>query len=84
MKTLFEDIVDKKTKQFVFRVQQENDGTYLVTQQSLRRFPTGDTVVQSEKKWQYSCLDDLRNGDFKTSRQGKLFLDDQFWIGKPV
>ncbi|MCZ6132208.1 hypothetical protein O6D91_21120 [Cronobacter sakazakii] len=82
MKTIFEDIVDKNTKQFVFKVHQLSDGTYLVIQQALRRFPDGDTAVQSEKKWHYSSLSEMRNGDFKNSRQGKLFLDDQFWVGK--
>ncbi|EJO8074351.1 hypothetical protein Q3R63_004471 [Salmonella enterica] len=82
MKTLFEDVVDKNTKQFVFKVLLLNDGTYLVTQQALRRFPDGGTVVQSEKKWSYATLKEMRNGEFKTSRQGKLFLEDQFWVGK--
>ncbi|EDK1561866.1 hypothetical protein CHO96_22430 [Salmonella enterica subsp. enterica serovar Newport] len=82
MKTLFEDIVDKNTKQFVFKVQQRDDGTFLVTQQALRRFPDGGTVVQSERQWQYTTLNEMRNGEFKTSRQGKMFLEDQFWVGK--
>lgn len=78
MKTLFEDIVSKNTKQFIFKVQQLNDGTCQVTQPALRLFPDGGTVVQSEKKWRYSALSELRDGDFKTRWQGKLFLDDQF------
>ncbi|BBV33416.1 hypothetical protein M8U55_20750 [Enterobacter hormaechei] len=82
MITLFEDTVEKNTKKFVFKVQQLSDGTYLVIQQSLRRFPDGKDVLQSEKKWQYATLKEMRDGDFKSSRQGKLFLDDQFWIGK--
>ncbi|CAH3463457.1 TPA: hypothetical protein I8Y00_005307 [Citrobacter farmeri] len=84
MKTLFEDIVSKKTKQFIFKVEQDSDGTYQVTQQALRVYPDGRTSVQSEKKWQYETLIDLRDGEFKASRQGKLFLDDQFWVGKTV
>lgn len=83
MKTLFEDIVSKKTKQFIFKVEQDSDGTYQVTQQALRVYPDGRTSVQSEK-WQYETLIDLRDGEFKASRQGKLFLDDQFWVGKTV
>lgn len=82
MKTLFEDIVLKNTKQFIFRVQELNDGSYEVIQQSCRVFPDKRVVVQSEKKWHYADLTALREGEYAKSRQGRMFLDDQFWIGK--
>lgn len=56
MKTLFEDIVSKKTKQFIFKVEQDSDGTYQVTQQALRVYPDGCTSVQSEKNGNMKLL----------------------------
>ncbi|WP_264866313.1 hypothetical protein, partial [Escherichia coli] len=82
LKTVFEDIVLKNTKQFIFRVQELNDGSYEVIQQSCRVFPDKRVVVQSEKKWHYADLTALREGEYAKSRQGRMFLDDQFWIGK--
>lgn len=82
LKTVFEDIVLKNTKQFIFRVQELNDGSYEVIQQSSRVFPDKRVVVQSEKKWHYADLTALREGEYAKSRQGRMFLDDQFWIGK--
>lgn len=79
MKVVFEDTVTKNTKQFVFKVQQLVDGTYTVTQQAFRVFPDGGTVLKSEKTWQCATLDELRYGEFASSRQGKQFLDSQFW-----
>lgn len=84
MITVFEDIVEKNTKQFVFKVQQLSDGTYSVTQQALRVFPDGGTAVKSEQKWHYKNLKELREGEYKKSRQGKMFLENQFWVGKTV
>ena len=82
LKTVIEDIVLKNTKQFIFRVQELNDGSYEVIQQSCRVFPDKRVVVQSEKKWHYADLTALREGEYAKSRQGRMFLDDQFWIGK--
>lgn len=82
MKNLYLDIVDKNTKSFVFKVDQLDDGSFEVIQQALRKFPDGSTQVRSEKVWKFKSLSEMRDGEFKTSRQGKLFLDDQFWIGK--
>ncbi|TGB52864.1 hypothetical protein CRT22_23955 [Escherichia sp. E5028] len=82
LKTVFEDIVRKKTKSFIFRVQELNDGSYLVIQQACRILPSGKAVVQYEKKWNYPDVKTLREGEFKNIRQGRMFLDDQFWIGK--
>lgn len=79
MAVVYEDVITKNTKQFIFRVEQLADGTYMVTQQGLRVFPDGDTALKSEKKWQYATPEELRDGEYKNSRQGKHFLDSQFW-----
>ncbi|WP_238392755.1 hypothetical protein [Buttiauxella sp. 3AFRM03] len=60
MKTLFEDIVPKNTKQFIFRVLELNDGSYEVIQQSCRVFPDKRVVVQSERNG--TTLTSLRYG----------------------
>lgn len=82
MTVIFEDIVDKKTKKFIFKVQQTIDGSYTVTQQALRVFPDGGTSLKDEKKWNYANLQELKNGEYKKSRQGKQFLESQFWMDK--
>ncbi|EFA7155941.1 hypothetical protein C1T48_005556 [Escherichia coli] len=82
LKTVFEDIVRKKTKSFIFRVLELNDGSYHVIQQACRILPGGKEVVQFEKKWHYPDLATLREGEYKNIRQGRMFMADKFWTGK--
>ncbi len=79
MKVVYRDIVTKKTKEFVFKVEYLNDGSYRVTQQSLRILPDQRKKVVSEKIWNYAGLEDMRHGEYVSSRQGKVFMDSQFW-----
>lgn len=84
MKTVFEDIVAKNSKKFIFKVQQMDDGSYEVIHQAFRVFEDGGSALKSEKRWKYLTLSSLREGEYKTSRQGKLFIDDQFWVNKTI
>ncbi|MEL6008620.1 hypothetical protein J4Z08_23150 [Citrobacter portucalensis] len=80
MKTVFIDVSTKETKEFVFKVIEHNDGSFTVIRQSSRIYPDGKKVIKSERKANCANRDELKNCELNSSRQGKMFLDSQFWI----
>ncbi|EJJ0671687.1 hypothetical protein C3D80_20160 [Cronobacter sakazakii] len=67
----------KMTKKFDFIVSRNSDGSYLVSQQAYRVYPSGHEVVKSIKVWQADNIQALRNAGFMKNRQGKMFLETQ-------
>ncbi|CSY12709.1 hypothetical protein FP371_24645 [Citrobacter freundii] len=80
MKTVYEDVVTKNTKEFAFKVSKLGDGTFLVIQQASRIFPDNRKVIKSEKKTSCTTLAELKSCALKSGRQGKVFLDSQVFM----
>ncbi|EOZ6414972.1 hypothetical protein ACQUXI_004121 [Cronobacter turicensis] len=75
--TVFVNTQRKTTKKFDFIVIRNSDGSYLVSQQAYRVYPSGHEVVKSTKVWQAENIQELCNAGFMKSRQGKIFLQTQ-------
>lgn len=80
MKTVYEDVATKNTKEFVFKVSKSDDGSFLVMQLALRIFPDNRKVIKSEKKSICKTLEELQSCALKSGRQGKAFLDSQIFM----
>jgi len=83
MAIIFENIHTKNTKEFVFTVRANNDGSYAISSVSYRIFPDSSRRETSRKDWIAHNVNELRSGEFMNSRQGKLFADSQFWMDVP-
>ncbi|EKY3179864.1 hypothetical protein RBA25_003982 [Cronobacter turicensis] len=75
--SVFVNTQRKTTKKFDFIVIRNSDGSYLVSQQAYRVYPSGHEVVKSTKVWQADNIQELRNAGFMKNRQGKMFLQTQ-------
>ncbi|ECC3269555.1 hypothetical protein Q3R63_004469 [Salmonella enterica] len=75
--TVFVNTQRKPTKKFDFTVIRNSDGSYLVSQQAYRIYPSGHEVIKSTKLWEAENIQALRNAGFMKNRQGKIFLDSQ-------
>ncbi|MCX8966642.1 hypothetical protein EHW66_17140 [Erwinia psidii] len=73
MKVIFENIHTKNTKEFIFTVHQKNDGSYLIAHVSYRIMPDASRRVVAQKEWTANDLQELKEGEFMNTRQGKLF-----------
>ncbi len=73
-KTVFIDTKHKPTKRFEFRVTCSSDGVYTVLQRAYRVFASGYEELKSQKIWEVSTLQELLEGQFNQTRQGRLFL----------
>lgn len=84
MKILFENINknSKGNKKFILRIVIDESDNYIVTQQAFACYPDGGETLQSENKETYSNLEDLREGKYTRTRQGKLFMMSDFWTTK--
>ncbi|CAH3463692.1 TPA: hypothetical protein I8Y00_005305 [Citrobacter farmeri] len=72
--TVFINTQRKSTKKFDFTVTRNNDGSYLVSQQAYRVYPSGHEVMKSSKTWVAENIQMLRKSAFMNNRQGRIFL----------
>lgn len=80
MKTIYEDVTTKNTKEFAFKINKLEDGSYLVVQQAFRIFPDNGKALKSEKKTICLNVAELQICAGNSGRQGKLFLDSQVFM----
>jgi len=80
MPIIFENTQTKNTKEFVFTVRANADGSYEITSVSYHILHNSVRRETSRKEWRANSLNELRSGVFMKTRQGKMFADSQFWI----
>ena len=80
MKTIYEDVTTKNTKEFAFRIIKLEDGSYLVIQQAFRIFPDNGKALKSERKTICLNVSELKTCAVNSGRQGRLFLDSQVFM----
>ncbi|MCX8959341.1 hypothetical protein EHW64_20710 [Erwinia psidii] len=75
MKVIFENTHTKNTKEFIFTVLQKLDGTYVIAHVSYRIMPDASRRVVTQREWTANDLQELKEGEFMNTRQGKLFAN---------
>ncbi|WOI84486.1 hypothetical protein [Citrobacter braakii] len=76
MLAIFENtnINTRGNKKFTLSVTQLADNSYSVTQRTYNVLRDGSEIMQYEKNTTFRSVAELLDGDFTTSRQGKLFV----------
>lgn len=73
--TIFVNVQRKATKKFDFTIIRNVDGSYLISQQAYRVYPSGHEQIKSSKLWLAEDMQVLLSADFMKNRQGRIFLE---------